>query len=46
VRFYPFFMDGVTGNRSLLLKDQLHPTAAGVAIIVRRIQPMVSAALR
>jgi acyl-CoA thioesterase-1 len=46
VRFYPFFMDGVTGNRTLLLKDQLHPTAAGVAIIVRRIQPMVLSALR
>lgn len=46
VRFYPFFMDGVAGNRTLLLKDQLHPTAKGVAIIVRRVQPMVSAALR
>ena len=46
VRFYPFFMEGVAGNRSLLLKDQLHPTAQGVAIIVRRIQPQVSAALR
>jgi acyl-CoA thioesterase-1 len=46
VRFYPFFMDGVTGNRTLLLKDQMHPTAAGVAIIVRRIQPMVLSALR
>ena len=46
VRFYPFFMEGVAGNRSLLLKDQLHPTTQGVAIIVRRIQPIVSAALR
>lgn len=46
VRFYPFFMEGVAGNRALLLKDQLHPTAPGVAIIVRRIQPMVLAALR
>lgn len=46
VRFYPFFMDGVAANRKLLLKDQLHPTAQGVAIIVRRIQPMVAAALR
>jgi len=46
VRFYPFFMDGVTGNRTLLLKDQMHPTAQGVAIIVRRIQPMVTTALR
>lgn len=46
VRFYPFFMNGVAGNRTLLLKDQLHPTAQGVAIIVRGIQPIVSAALR
>ncbi|MFM8498830.1 MAG: arylesterase [Chakrabartia sp.] len=46
VPLYPFFMDGVAGNRSLLLADQMHPNAKGVAVIVRRIQPMVGTALR
>jgi acyl-CoA thioesterase-1 len=46
VPLYPFYMDGVTGNREMLLPDQLHPTAKGVAEIVRRITPQVRAALR
>lgn len=45
-RFYPFFMNGVTPNRSLLIADQMHPNAKGVAVIVRNIMPMVVAALR
>lgn len=45
-RLYPFFMDGVAGNRSLLLADQMHPNARGVAEIVRRILPSVQASLR
>lgn len=40
-RLYPFFLKGVTGNRALLLKDNLHPTARGVGIVVRGIMPMV-----
>ena len=32
VRLYPFFLKGVTGNRALLLKDNLHPTAQGVGV--------------
>lgn len=39
--FYPFFLDGVAGNRQLTQADGLHPTAAGVAIIVDRIMPKV-----
>lgn len=46
VALYPFFMKGVTGNRALLLKDGMHPTAAGVGIVVRGILPMVRAGLR
>ena len=46
VPLYPFFMDGVAGNRALLIGDQMHPNPKGVAIIVKRIQPMVEAALR
>ena len=33
---YPFFLDGVAGERSLNLPDGLHPTAQGVEIIVGR----------
>lgn len=42
---YPFFMRGVAGNRTLLLKDGVHPTAAGVNVIVRGITPVVRKAL-
>jgi acyl-CoA thioesterase-1 len=38
---YPFFLDGVVGDRSLNLPDGLHPTAKGVEIIVGRILPTV-----
>jgi acyl-CoA thioesterase-1 len=39
--FYPFFLDGVAANRTLTQQDGLHPNAAGVAAIVRRILPTV-----
>jgi len=45
VALYPFFMKGVTGNRALLLKDGMHPTAMGVAIVVRNILGPVKGAL-
>lgn len=38
---YPFFLDGVAGNRTLVQADGLHPTAAGVDVIVARILPKV-----
>jgi len=40
---YPFFLDGVAGDRSLNLPDGMHPTAKGVEIIVERILPTVEA---
>ncbi len=43
VRLYPFYMRGVAGNRALLQLDGLHPTARGVAVIVRGITPKVKA---
>ncbi len=46
VPLYPFFLDGVVANRALLQADGLHPNARGVQIIVRRITPAVTAALR
>lgn len=39
--FYPFFLEGVAGDRSLNLGDGIHPTAQGVRIIVKGILPEV-----
>ncbi|HEX7200063.1 MAG TPA: arylesterase [Dongiaceae bacterium] len=39
VVLYPFFLDGVAANPALNQPDGLHPTAAGVAIIVKRLLP-------
>jgi acyl-CoA thioesterase-1 len=38
---YPFFLDGIVGDRSLNQADGLHPTAKGVETIVERILPSV-----
>jgi acyl-CoA thioesterase-1 len=43
VALYPFFLDGVALNPKLVLADGLHPTAEGVAEIVKRILPAVEA---
>jgi acyl-CoA thioesterase-1 len=38
---YPFFLDGVAAEPKLNQRDGLHPTAAGVDVIVERILPAV-----
>jgi acyl-CoA thioesterase-1 len=38
---YPFFLTGVAADPRLNQRDGLHPTAAGVAVIVDRILPQV-----
>ena len=38
---YPFFLDGVAAQKSLLLADGMHPNARGVQVIVQRILPAV-----
>ncbi len=38
---YPFFLEGIAGDRALNQADGLHPTADGVAVIVRTILPTV-----
>lgn len=38
---YPFFLDGVALDPKLNLPDGLHPTANGIAVIVKRILPQV-----
>jgi acyl-CoA thioesterase-1 len=41
VVFYPFFLEGVATDPKLNQADGLHPTAAGVDVIVARIMPKV-----
>jgi acyl-CoA thioesterase I len=41
VVFYPFFLDGVAAERGLNQGDGIHPTAAGVDVIVARMLPKV-----
>ena len=37
--FYPFFLDGIAADPKLNQRDGLHPTAEGVAVIVKRMLP-------
>lgn len=43
---YPFFLDGVAGQPSLLLEDHLHPNAEGILRIVEGIRPLVHSFLQ
>ncbi|MGI9490930.1 MAG: arylesterase [Geminicoccaceae bacterium] len=43
IPLYPFFLDGVAGEPSLNQPDQLHPLPEGIAVIVERILPTVTA---
>jgi len=40
---YPFFLDGVAADPKLNQGDGIHPTAEGIAVMVRGILPQVSA---
>lgn len=42
----PFFMDGVIGNRSLLLGDGLHPNPAGIRVMAQRVAPLAAQRLK
>lgn len=46
VPLYPFFLDGVAADAKLNQADGIHPTAAGVDIIVGNIMPTVEAFVR
>ncbi|KAA2237119.1 arylesterase [Salinarimonas soli] len=41
VMLYPFFLDGVAGQRNLNIADGIHPNPEGVRIIVERMLPTV-----
>ncbi|HVR67863.1 MAG TPA: arylesterase [Verrucomicrobiae bacterium] len=45
VRLYPFFLDGVAADPALNQADGIHPTGAGVDIIVARILPDIMAVI-
>jgi acyl-CoA thioesterase-1 len=42
---YPFFLEGVTGDKAMVLVDGLHPSPAGVERIVAGIAPLVERSL-
>lgn len=46
VAFYPFFLEGVALRPELNQEDGIHPNAAGVAEIVRRIRPAIEPLLQ
>jgi len=43
--FYPFFLSGVVGKPELNQTDGIHPTSAGVEVIVKLILPLVEETL-
>ncbi len=46
ILFYPFFLDGVAGRPDLNQRDGIHPTAAGITIVVEKILPLVEECLQ
>jgi len=42
VPLYPFFLDGVAGTPKLNQPDGMHPTAAGVDVMVEKLTPVVA----
>lgn len=46
VPLYPFFLEGVAADTKLNQADGMHPTAAGIAVIVKNIMPMVESFVR
>jgi acyl-CoA thioesterase-1 len=38
---YPFFLEGLVDERTLFQDDGLHPNAAGIDLVVKRLGPMV-----
>ncbi|QIK95779.1 arylesterase [Sphingomonas sp. HDW15A] len=45
VSLYPFTLEGVVGNKDLMLGDDIHPNARGVEIVAGRMAPVVKSAL-
>jgi len=45
VSFYPFILDNVIADKSLMLGDNLHPNARGVKVVAKALAPLVEQAL-
>lgn len=45
VPLYPFFLDGVIGDRTLMQADSIHPNARGIDRVTDRVAPLVATAL-
>ncbi|MDZ3833381.1 MAG: arylesterase [Sphingopyxis sp.] len=45
VSFYPFLLDDVITDKSLMLGDNLHPNAKGVTVVAEALAPLVEEAL-
>lgn len=45
VAFYPFILDDVIGEEALMLDDNMHPNAEGVAVVADELAPLVAEAL-
>jgi acyl-CoA thioesterase-1 len=45
-KLYPFFLDGLVTDPSLMLGDRIHPNAKGVERIVMKVAPVVAQQLR
>ena len=46
VPLYPFFLEGVAADTKFNQADGMHPTAAGIAVIVKNIMPTVESFVR
>jgi len=46
VPLYPFFLDGVVADPKLNQADGIHPNAAGTAVIIERLSPVVDKLVR
>ncbi len=42
VAFYPFILDDVIGEEALMLGDNIHPNAKGVAMVAEELAPLVA----
>ena len=45
-KLYPFFLEGVVMDKALMLPDNIHPNAKGVARVVEGLSPLVEASLK
>ena len=45
VKLYPFFMNGIAGNKALMQKDLIHPNAIAQKILLDNAYPLIKGAL-